>query len=79
MENRRRAVVTGVQDVECFNDQMVVLSTGAGALTITGDALNIPELKLDEGRLVVEGELRTAEYEGKLKEGKGGFLGRLMR
>ena len=44
-----------------------------------GCMLNIPELRLDEGRLVVEGELRTAEYEGRMREGKGGLLGRLFR
>ena len=79
MENRRRAVVTGVQDVECFNEEVVLLVTSAGTLTITGASLNIPELRVDEGRLVVEGELRTAEYEGRMCEGKGGLLGRLFR
>ena len=79
VEGRRKATVTGVQDVECFNEEIVVLNTAAGALTITGEGLNIPELRLDEGRLVVEGDVRSLEYDGRLRDGKGGLFGRLFR
>lgn len=41
LEGRARAVVTGVSDVELFNEQLVALSTVAGTLTIMGNELHI--------------------------------------
>ena len=34
--DRARIVVSGVADVDCFNEEMIVLNTAAGALTIAG-------------------------------------------
>lgn len=41
LEARRRAVISGVQAVDSFNEQMVTLITGEGALTILGDNLHV--------------------------------------
>ena len=76
---RSAATITGVEDVDCFNEQIVVLRTPLGMLTLTGEGLNISQLSLDEGRLVVEGEIASAEYDGRHKSGGSGFWGRLLR
>lgn len=76
---RSTATLTGVEDVDCFNEQIIILRTPIGMLTLTGEALNISHLNLDDGRLVVEGEIISAEYtQGKRSTGKG-FLGKLLR
>lgn len=75
LAGRTSAVVTGVEDVECFNEQIVVLRTSLGALTLTGEGLNISRLSLDEGKLVVEGEIASAEYS---HVRKGGFWGKVF-
>lgn len=77
LTERSSAVVTGVEDVECFNEQIVVLRTPLGALTISGEGLNISQLSLGDGRLIVEGEITSVEYDQRKKSG-GGFLGRLF-
>ena len=78
LQNRSHAEITGVSDVECFNEQLVVLVTSLGAMTIAGSGLNISHLNKEDGRLIVDGEFDSIEYSGR-KGGKGGFLGRLMR
>lgn len=76
--NRNTATLTGVEDVDCFNEQIVILRTPLGMLTLTGEGLNISHLNLEEGRLVVEGEFASAEYSQGKRAGGKGFLGRLF-
>lgn len=76
LEDRSVATVTGVEDVDCFNEQLVVLRTPLGALTLTGEGLNISKLNLEDGKLVVEGEIAAVEYAQRRKAG--GFFGRLF-
>jgi len=68
LDNRERAVITGVQDVDRFNETEVMLLTDAGALVIEGQNLHISRLNLDEGQLIVDGLIIAVEY----CEGKGG-------
>lgn len=63
LEGRARAVVTGVSDVELFNEQLVSLSTVAGTLTIMGNELHISQLSLENGSLLVEGRIDALEYD----------------
>ena len=77
LTGRTNAVVTGVEDVDCFNEQIVVLRTPLGALTISGENLNISQLSLGDGRLNVEGEIASIEYNQPGRTG-GGFLRRLF-
>ena len=41
LTGRERAVITGVSDVDCFNEQLVVLLTDAGQMTVTGAGLHL--------------------------------------
>ena len=79
LTNRSTAVLTGVEDVDCFNEQIVILRTSQGMLTLTGDGLNISELNLENGRLIVQGEIASAEYSEQRKSGRSGFFGKLLR
>ena len=71
--DRKKLSMTGVEDVDCFNEQVVVLRT----LTVTGAGLNISQLTLEEGRVELEGEVDALEYSGGKK--RGGLLSRLFR
>lgn len=77
--NRSHAEISGVSDVDCFNEELVVLSTTMGTMTITGSSLNISHLNQEEGRLIVDGELDAIEYSGRGKGGRSGFFSRLLR
>ena len=78
LENRTRAALTGVADVDSFNEAEVNLVTEAGYVTISGQDLHISHLSLEEGQLVVEGEISGIVYaEHEVREG--GFFSRLFR
>ena len=77
IDDRRLISVTGVKDVDSFNEQFVQLLTEAGELRIEGAELHITKLNLDEGQVMLEGEISALEYtEG---EERGSLLGRIFR
>ena len=77
LEDRKHMSLTGVEDVDCFNEQIVVLRTPLGTLSVAGAGLNISQLSLESGRVDIEGEVEALEYSGGKKGG--GLLGRLFR
>lgn len=78
LEERRRLTVSGVEDVERFDENTILLSTTLGEMTIAGENLHIEKLSLDGGDLQVEGEIESLIYEGE-RSSRDGFFARLMR
>ena len=74
---RERLTVSGVEDVERFDENGIVMSTSAGVLVVTGEALHIGKLSLDGGELHVDGRIDSVAYEEGGRE-QGGFLRRLF-
>jgi len=62
LENRETLNITGVEGVDNFNDENVVLITNKGKLTIKGQRLNISKLNVDEGKLMVKGDINVLIY-----------------
>ena len=78
LANRSHMSVTGVNGVDCFNEEMIVLDTGGGMLTISGEGLHIANLNLQEGRVQVSGTVRALEYSDRSLL-RGGLLRRIFR
>ncbi len=76
IEGRQRATVYGVEELDCFHEQQIILFTELGTLTIEGEGLHIDKLNLEEGQLIVSGTIFGAVYTDE-EEGQGGFLSRL--
>ena len=74
MERRGRAAITGVTDVESFDETAVILHTHGVRLILTGSGLHVASLQLEEGRLTVDGVIDSAAYEGGAARRRGGFL-----
>ena len=74
---RERLTVSGVEDVERFDENSIVMSTSAGVLVVTGEDLHIGKLSLDGGELHVDGRIDSVAYEEGGRE-QGGFLRRLF-
>ena len=70
--------VTGVKDVDSFNEQEVELLTEGGELRIEGNELRITKLSLDEGQVIVEGEIVAFEYADAPAE-RGSLFSRMFR
>ena len=74
---RDRLTVSGVEDVERFDETGIVMSTSVGTLVITGEDLHIGKLSLDGGELHVDGRVDSVSYEDD-GAGRGGFFSRLF-
>ncbi len=79
LENREKLSISGVIDVESFNDESVVVNTELGVLIISGEDLRISKLNLDNSELSVEGNIICCEYTDRDTRGKGGFLAKMFR
>jgi len=81
LENRQKLSISGVVDVESFNDECVIADTELGILVIKGMDLHINKLDIDSSELGIEGDIISLEYsdrEGARNKG-GGFFARLFR
>ena len=78
LEGRNRLAVTGVEEVESFDENSVVLYTSKGVLWIKGSGLTIDKLSVDKGELSVEGQVDLLQYEEERQSG-GGFWSRLFK
>ena len=77
LDQRRRLTISGVEEVEGFDESSVVMRTNQGALLIHGSSLHIEKLSLDGGEVLVQGEVDALTYEEELSQG--GFFSRLFR
>ena len=62
LENRNKLNVSGVKDVLSFDDELVVMETELGLLTVKGENLKINKLSIDTGDVVVDGEIDKLGY-----------------
>lgn len=62
LENREKLSISGVLDVLSFDDQVVIVETELGLLTVKGENLRINKLSIDTSEVVVEGEIYNLVY-----------------
>ena len=74
LENREKLSVSGVIDVLSFDDQVVMVETELGLLTVKGDNLRINKLSLDTSEVIVEGEISSLIYSQSKQEKSSGTL-----
>ena len=77
LENRNGLKMTGVTDVEAFDEECVTVYTDYGCLSISGSALHIDELNIKNGVLQISGEVSALVYSSK-KSKEIGFLKRVF-
>ena len=77
LENRARAVLTGVSDVDLFSEQTIVAATSGGTITVTGQGLHVESLNLEDGRRVATGKVDSIVYDE--RQPKKGALRRILR
>lgn len=80
LENRRKLSISGVIDVLSFDDQIVILETDLGMLTIKGEDLRINKLSIDTTEVVIEGDINNLSYSEKEdKKSSGSLLGKIFK
>ncbi|MDR2909459.1 MAG: sporulation protein YabP [Oscillospiraceae bacterium] len=78
MESRRSLTVSGVMDIDRFDEESVIVFTELGELTITGKNLHMNKIDVDSGDLSMEGEIDSLSYSENRSQ-KGSFFSKLFR
>ena len=78
IDERQLMRVSGVKDVDSFNEQEVQLLTEAGELHIEGMGLHMTKLDLDAGQVILEGDILALEYVEENRP-QGSLMSRLFR
>ena len=68
LKNRSSLQISGVVDVENFNEQSITAYTKNEELVISGENLHIGKLNLEQGELCVTGKIDSLEYKEKCKK-----------
>ena len=80
LENRNKLNISGVLDVFSFDDQVVIVETELGLLTVKGDNLRINKLSIDTSEIIVEGEISSMTYSDKeIDKKNSSFLNRIFK
>lgn len=62
LENRKRALMTGVIKVISSNETCLLLETSDGGLSVVGEGLKINKFDVDSGQLTFEGVVNKMQY-----------------
>lgn len=80
IEDRMRLTVTGVIDVDSFDNENIILITELGTLLVAGENFRINKLNVDVGEIVIEGEINALTYSDNYGgKSKGGFLSKMFK
>ena len=79
LENREKLNVSGVNDVLSFDDQVVIIETELGLLTVKGENLKINKLNIDTSEVIVEGRIDNLSYSQNQAKSEGGIWGKLFK
>ena len=78
LEDREIMSISGVEQVESFDENKIILSTIKGGISIKGEDLNISNLNLEDGKVKVSGLINGMEYFSKEGAPKG-ILGKIFK
>lgn len=80
MENRKRLVISGVNEVEGFTETEVRLYTDMGQITVKGRNLKVNQVSTETGELIMNGDMiNSVVYSEKPKRTPNNFITKLFR
>ena len=77
LEGREKLSISGVLDVQSFDEEQVLLETVRGMVVVRGQGLHVERLQLEAGELIVEGEIGLIEYDDSVQP-RGSWFKRLF-
>ena len=63
LESRKRLSVSGVEEVDGFDETYVSVRTSLGTLSVRGHDLRVESLSVETGELLITGEIGELLYE----------------
>ena len=76
--DREEMTVDGVLNLGSYDEREIVMETEQGILQIKGEGLNIKQLNLEKGSIIIEGLVKTITYDDDPRAKKG-LLERLLK
>ncbi len=79
LENRNRLSISGVTDVEGFDDNSVSIYTVMGDLVIRGKKLKVEAVNIETGEMLITGEVKSLVWGDKDRTKKPTLWQKLIR
>ncbi|WP_246218435.1 sporulation protein YabP [Litoribacterium kuwaitense] len=80
MKNRKTLEISGVQQVDSFDNEEFLLVTTMGYLAIRGQNLQMKNLDVEQGHVSIRGKVYDVIYLDEQQQDKAkGFIGKLFR
>ena len=79
LEGRKKMSVSGVTDVDRFDENTVLLYTTMGEMTVRGEDLHVNDLSVESGEMNIEGEIRSVVYGDLDRRSPLSFVGKIFR
>lgn len=79
MENRKSVSVSGVTDVDNFDEKTILIYTQMGELVISGKNLHVNSMSVETGEMTIDGDIYSLVYGDRDKRSPVSFLGKLFR
>lgn len=79
LENRKLLHLSGVTDIDSFDEGQIMLFTQLGELVVKGRELHVNELSVEKGELTVEGDIWSLSYGEKNRKAKAGLIKKALR
>lgn len=78
---RERLTLSGVKEVFSFDETLIELETSKGYLDIRGEDLHIIKMNIDDGDIIVEGDISSMSYHDNQGAGKkkGSMMSKLFK
>ena len=79
LEGRKRLSVSGVTDVDRFDENTVLLYTSMGEMTVRGTDLHVNALSVESGEMDIEGDISAIFYGDPDRRSPLSFFGKIFR
>jgi len=78
LTDREEMTVEGVGNLGSYDEREIIMETEQGILAVKGEGLNIKQLNLEKGNIIIEGNVKSITYEDEARQRKG-LLERLLK
>lgn len=80
LDERKKGSLSGIQKVESFDEELVVLITAQGKLVLKGKDMHVTRLDVQKGELEFDGRVDSACYSElrSVKKGAAGVVKRIF-
>ena len=78
VENGTKITITGVNDVESYDETSAVMYTPLGQLTLKGSDFHVDKIDVESGEVNIKGKFISAAYSDNASQ-KSSFLSKLLR